>query len=175
MKIAQKYIRSESEPLGDIEAYLQGKVFHVTKLNYLSSIIECGEIKTNIKGELPSTFGVYNNFFKNRNCVSLFDYRPEPTEKINGFRHRCHPLQPARPPSVGVAILFLSQKIYDDLVPWTKWKEENALREMIVPHVEAGYPGYIPLELVTEIIAVEITEDPTSLAACLRRCSKKEG
>jgi hypothetical protein len=58
---------------------------------------------------------------------------------------------------------------YDDLVPWTIWKEKRDFNEMIVPHVEVGYPGPLPLRLVGEIISVEITEDPQSHAALLRK------
>lgn len=164
MEIAKKYVRSESESLDDIEEYLQGKVFHVTRLAYLPSIIECGEIRTNNDGVLPTTFGSSDNAsFKNRNCVSLFDYRPDPTEEIRDFRLRCYPFSPARPPNGAIAILILKPEVYDNLIPWTLWKEENALREMVVPHVEAGYPGQISIDLVEEIISVEITEDPESL------------
>lgn len=170
MKIAKKYVRSETESLDDIEEYLQGKVFHVTRLTYLPLIIECGEIRTNSDGVLPTTFGFSDNAsFRNRNCVSLFDYRPEPTEEIRNFRLRCYPFRPAYPPNGGIAILILQPNVYDVLIPWTLWKEENALREMVVPHVETGYPGPIPLNLVEEIISVEITEDPKSLAAQLRK------
>jgi hypothetical protein len=103
---------------------LQGKVFHVTKIDYLPAIIESGEIRANSEGKLPTTFGIYNAFFKNRNCVSLFDYRPEPTEEINDFRSRCYPFQPARLPSKGIAILFLKSEYWENLVPWTQSKEE---------------------------------------------------
>jgi hypothetical protein len=170
MEIAKKYVRSESESLDDIEEYLQGKVFHVTRLAYLPSIIKSGEIRTNNSGMLPTTFGSSGNaFFKNRNCVSLFDYRPKPTEEIRNVRVRCYPFSPARPPNGAIAILILKPEVYDDLIPWTLSKEENALSEMIVPYVEAGYPGPISFDLVEEIISVEITEDPESFAARLRK------
>jgi len=172
MNITKKIIRNESESLADIEAYLQGKVFHITRLDYLPSIIECGEIRTNIDEVLTTTFGNYNAFFRNRNCVSLFDYRPEPTEKTREFRARCYPFRPAYPPNGAIAILVLKPSVYDDLIPWSKWKEEKAFSEQIVPHVEAGYPGAILLSHVDEIISVEITEDPKSHAAQLRKYFK---
>ena len=158
MKIDKKFIRCETESLSDIEEYLQGKVFHITLLAYLPSIIKCGEIKTNFDGVLPTTFGGYNSFFRIRNCVSLFDYRPEPTIEIKEFRYRCYPFQPARTPNGGIAILFLKPRVYDVLVPWTLRNEEKAFNEQIVPHVETGYPGTIPIDHIKEIISVEITE-----------------
>lgn len=64
---------------------------------------------------------------------------------------------------------MLKSEVYDALVPWTKWKEDQAWSEMVVPYVEAGYPGPLPFRLVPEIISVEQTEDPQSYAAMLRR------
>ncbi len=75
----------------------------------------------------------------------------------------------------GIAILFLQPAAYDALIPWTRWKDENALDEMVVPYVEAGYPGPLPLRLVAEIISVEITEDPNSLAAHIRKIHETAG
>lgn len=170
MEIAKRYVRCETESLDDVRAYLQGRVFHVTRLSYLPSIVECGEIRPNRDGTLQTTFGPSNNaFFRNRNCVSLFDYRPEATEEIEDFRGRCYPFRPAFPPNGGIAILILQPAAYDALIPWTRWKDEKALREMVVPYVEAGYPGPLPLCLVAEIMSLEITEDPKSLAAHLRK------
>jgi hypothetical protein len=57
MDITRKYVRRETEPLDDIEAQLQGRVFHVTRLAYLPLIVECGEIRPNGDGALPTTFG----------------------------------------------------------------------------------------------------------------------
>ncbi len=172
IEIAKKIVRSESESLDDIKEYLQGKVFHVTKIDYLPSIIKCGVIKIDPEDKLPTTFGIYNGFFKNRNCVSLFDYRPEATKEINDFRRRCYPFQPARLPSKGIAILFLKSEYWTNLIPWTQWKEEKAYEEQIVPYVEVGYPVSIPLTHIGEIISVELTEGPNSISATYRKISE---
>jgi hypothetical protein len=177
MNITKKYLRRETEPLNDIESQLQGHVFHVTRLAYLPSIVECGEIRPNGDGTLPTTFGFSENgFFRKHNCVSLFDYRSEPTEEIEDCRRRCYPFRPASPPNGPIAILILQPSAYDDLIPWSKWKEKSDFSEMIVPHIEVGYPGPLPLRLVGEIISVEITEEPQSHAALLRKAwSSKHG
>lgn len=170
MEITKHYVRRETESLDDLEKYLQGHVFHVTRLAYLPSIVECGEIRANCDGALPTTFGFSDNaFFRNRNCVSLFDYRSEPTEEIKELRSRCDPFRPAFPPNGGIAILILRPSAYEGLIPWTRWRDENASREMVVPQVETGYPGPLLLRLVAEIISLEITEDPESFAAQLRK------
>ena len=154
---------------------MQGHVFHITRLDYLPSIVQCGEIRPNHDGTLPSTFGSeYNAFFRNHSCVSLFDYRPEPTEEIKDFRRRCYPFRPAFPPSGGIAILILQPITYDALIPWTRWKDEHATREMVVPYVEVGYPGLLSLSLVAEIMSLEITEVPDSFVARLRAALRKD-
>jgi hypothetical protein len=169
MRPTRTYVRSEAEPLGDIEEQLEGRVFHVCRLAYLPDIVAAGEIRPNRNGTLPTTFGYpKNGFFRSRDCVSLFDYRAPVTEEIRDFRCRCYPFAPARPPNGPISILFISPEAYEVLVPWTKWKEDSALSEMVVPYVEAGYPGPLPLRLIDELISVELTEDPNSLAARLR-------
>ena len=106
---------------------------------YLPRIMTAGEIRSNRDGELPTTFGYpRNGFFRNRDCVSPFDYRAPPTEDISEFRRRCYPFTPALPPNSAIAILYVKPEAYDALVPWTKWKEEDALDEMVVPYVEVG-------------------------------------
>jgi hypothetical protein len=61
MKIGNTYVRSETESLYDVKAYLQGRVFHVTRLKYLPEIKKCGEIRTNSDGALPTTFVFLKN------------------------------------------------------------------------------------------------------------------
>jgi hypothetical protein len=127
-------------------------------------------IRSNQDRSLPSAFGyLENGYFRNRGCVSLFDYRPEPTETISERRGRCSPFQAADPETGGIAIFILKPLAYDALVPWTRWQDEGAWSEMVVPHVEAGYPTAIPLDLVAEVITLELREDPDSLMAKHRR------
>jgi len=68
------YRRRESEPLDDLRALLQGRVFHVTRLAALQSILDAGEVRANQDRSLPTTFGyLENGYFRNRGCVALFD------------------------------------------------------------------------------------------------------
>jgi hypothetical protein len=55
------------------------------------------------------------------------------------------------------------------LVSWQQWKQEEAWSEQMVPHVEAGHPGPIPLNLINEIICVEKDDDPNSFASKLQQ------
>lgn len=168
--IITKYVRSETASLADILERLQGQVFHVTKLAYLPSIRADGEIRPNTDGALQTTLGSSTNaFFRNRGCVSLFDYRSAPSPEIEDFRYRCYPFQPAAPDKGGIAIFLVKPEALEVLIPWTRWREEGALRETVVPHVEAGYPGPLQLAMVSEIITLELTGDPDSFMATFRR------
>jgi len=165
-----EFNRTEEESLADVEAMLEGRVFHVTRRPFWEAIVTSGEIRPNADGCLPTTFGSSSNsFFKNRGCVSIFDYRSPADETIREFRMRCWPFQPAMAGGEGIAVLILKVSTYGNLVPWTKWKEENALREMVVPYVEAGHPGPIPLSEIEQVILLHVAENPTSLSARLRR------
>jgi hypothetical protein len=164
------YKRRESEPLDDLRTLLQGRVFHVTRLAALPEILRSGVVLANRDRSLPTTFGyLENGYFRNLGCVSLFDYRAELTEQLEFYRAKCDPFQEAAPDRGGVAILFVGQGAYGDLVPWTKWKDDNAQSEMVVPYVEAGYRGAMPVELFDEILTLELTEDPDSIMAIHRR------
>ena len=165
---------SESGLINSLFPYLEGRVFHVTKESNLDSILECGEIQPNKDGLYGTTFGSStNSFFRKRGCVSLFDYRSATQEQFDMFLGRCSPTQPASPED-RIAILFFNDSIYQDLLPWTMWKEEKAYREMILPYLEAGYLGPIAVEKVDEIIIVSVVEDPESLVAKLRHANRKQ-
>jgi hypothetical protein len=136
--------------------FLVGRVFHVTNLNNLKGIIESGEIRPNIKGDLPTTFGSSSNsFFRKRGCISVFDYRLATTEQIEESLRKCSPC-PVDTYSKELAYLFLLECLYDRLILWTKWKEEETWGQMIVPYVESGLSGPIPIELIDDVFRVII-------------------
>ena len=166
--------RIETQPLADIEEMIEGKVFHVTRREAWNQIAQCGEIRPNADGVLTTTFGSSNSYFRTRGCISLFDFRASPNDEIREFRTRCWPFQPAEPGNTGIAILLLKESLHERLIPWTRWKEENAYGEMVVPHVEAGHPGPIPISEVSEVVFLRRTEDPTCLAAVLRRAAAQQ-
>lgn len=169
-----KIRRLESESFDDIEVDLEGKVFHVTKQAYWPNIVGSGEIRANKDGSLSTTFGSsHNSYFRNRNCVSVFDYRAPSDETIRDFRSRCYPFQAAEPGSEGIVILVLSPSIHHKLIPWTRCKEENAQSEIVVPYIEAGFPGTISLDHIDMAIFLRREEDP-SCWMCIMRQSSKE-
>ena len=166
--------RLETESLADIEANLEGTVFHVTKREYWHAILAAGELLPNQGRSLPTSFGPYDSFFRNLGCVCVFDYRTRPDDSIVDFRRRCYPFQPASPGNDGIAIFVLNPSVYPRLLPWTLWEEQQAWSQMVVPHVEAGYPGPISLELVDRVIMLRCDEDARSHAAIIRRSMRQE-
>jgi hypothetical protein len=153
---------------------LLGRVFHVAPLAVFDKICEAGEIRPNTNGKFPTAMGSTNSFFRNRGCVSFFDYRSASVKQINDSIGKCSPFRlPASESEMDfepkIAFLFLSKIAHGQLIPWTKWDEEKALSEKIVPFVEAGYPGPVPITLIEEALRVTITFPTDSIAAVLRR------
>lgn len=163
-------VRVESEPRADIEAVLEGHVFHVTKREYWPSILESGAILPNPDGKLATTFGSSrNSFFRKRGCVSVFDWRLAPPDTSPEPRYRCHPFQAAGVGEAGAAIAFLSVRTYSKLISWKLWEEQQAWGEMVAPYVEAGHPGPISIDLVERVLFLRLEEEPGSFAAMVRR------
>lgn len=166
-------VRSETDRLEDLQALIEGQVFHVTKRAYWPSIVATGAIVPNSRGKLPTTFGASSNsFFRNRGCVSVFDYRAPPSDEVVDFRRRCWPFQAAVPNEEGIAILILNASLYPALISWDRWKEEQVWREMVVPYVEAGHPGPISVEAIDRAIFLRLMEDPNCHAAIMRRAAE---
>ncbi len=137
---------------------LVGRVFHVTRLSALEQVLAAGEIRLNRDGQLPTLFGSTNSFFRKRGCVSVFDYRSATAEQIEESIGKCSPFPISEDE---LAFLFLSKVAQDCLVPWTMWKTEQAWSDKIVPYVEAGHPGAIPITSIDEVFRVTIDTPDT--------------
>ena len=154
---------------------VEGRVFHVTRRTNLESIFESGGLHPDRKREYPTTFGsAYNSYFRNRDCVPVFDLVHPTDEQIESRLTDCWPFMPAKP-GADIAILILSPDAHGDLVSWIRSREDLVPGEMIVPYVEAGYPTFLPLSLVDEIIEVEVQEVPDSFHAMHRRLRAEAG
>ncbi len=148
---------------------LRGRVFYLTLLSNLERINQAGEIRPNSSGAYPGPLSHYNSFFKNRGCVCLFDYRTVSEDKLNISLGKCSPATwIGFSPGSGLAIFLLARDRCPDLLPWTLWEEQEAWREMVVPHVEAGHEGPISLELIDEVLCVEVEPDDHPLVVALR-------
>lgn len=169
-------VRLETASKADIEAMLEGHVFHVTKRAYWEAILKTGRLEPNTDFSFQTTFSSSSNsFFRNLGCISVFDYRTPSTEETKDFRSRCYPLQAAEPGTDGIIIMIFNPSIYDVLISWTKWEEHGDLKQMVVPYVEAGHPGPISTDKIDKLIYVRFEEDPNSLAALFRKSRETAG
>ncbi|HWB17664.1 MAG TPA: hypothetical protein VG538_14745 [Vicinamibacterales bacterium] len=166
------YARKESDQLKDIVSMLEGRVFHVTRHSSYAHIVACGEVRTNRDGALASGFGYRNSFFRRHDCVSLFDYRKEPTLEILACREQCWPFMFWEVGGEEVVILIFKREIEPHLILWTYWKGKKRPDERIVPDVEVGHRGPIRIAMVEEVIVLACVEDPTSPAALVRQALK---
>ena len=153
----------------ELLARLLGKAFHVTKKINYPGILKAGCISFNQDGSFKTSFGSSSNsFFKNRGCVSVFDYRNVPQEKFDQFAGKCHPLAAAR--DDGEMVVFvLSTEAANRLVSWGGWKVEEAHSEMVVPYIEAGYEGSLALSDVETIYIVRVKSEPNPIVQALNR------
>jgi hypothetical protein len=134
---------------------LRGRVFHVTPCDAWQKILKSGGIFPNVDARFETGFGsARNSFFRKRGCVSLWDFRTATDAQIEDAL--CHPLQVVRPDRPGT-VLILSPELHGRLLSWIGWEEEKVYSEMVVPHIECGYPGPIHLPMIDEAITVRVT------------------
>jgi len=138
------------------------KIFHITRhINYCS-IIQDGYIKGGINE--TSTWGTDSSFFCNLGCVCLINnkssYRVDLSSEEGLTYYWKFPFADARFISRyckdKVVYLILKDEISQDLISWQTWKDEEKLRERVVPYYEAGYKGNLPLSLVEKALVLEL-------------------
>lgn len=139
----------------DLERHTAGAVFHATPYINYNSIVESGGISPNTKFERKSLFGnTENGYFRQRGCVSFFDYRDYGSPEWQQHAYKCTPTQIlCRAESIVLLILCASQ--FSKLISWRQWKEDEAWSQRVVPHVEAGYPGQVSLRYITEVLYID--------------------
>jgi hypothetical protein len=150
---------------------LRGRIFHVTYAKNLEKIKQTGYILVNLDCNLTTTFGnSQNSFFRKKGCVSVFDYESSTEEKWMEHMWKCNPLGPDKD---ALAFLFLTEEANANLIRWEEAKHEW-IAERVVPYVEAGYKGNIPLSNISEILIVKIKNDNTEgLAYKLKQARNK--
>lgn len=148
-----KLVKVSSEKA--LEKELIGKVFHVTPLENFPSIQEKGltpNTELKVKSEFTNTA---TGFFRLRGCVSFFDYRNYGSKTWKEHAYKCRPTQ-VLDRTNAIAVLFLSEDLFDGLVPWTKWKEEEAYSQQVVPHIEIGHKGIVSMTHISKVIIFEL-------------------
>jgi hypothetical protein len=136
------------------------RVFHVTNAMAFSSILLDGAIKANMAGELTFSCGQSeNSFFRKRGYVSVCDLRSVSDAQISESLMKYNFLNPSLGKDTNV-YLFLRSACFDHLLTWRIWHEEKAYTDMVVPHIEAGYPGEIGLNLIESALYVDVENRP---------------
>lgn len=149
------HFKTISQP-NDLLPALKGRVFHATPASNAALIRESGLIIPNVELEYRSMFNSADNgFFRKRGYVSFFDYRKYGNKIWEEYAYKCFPTQIlSKTRGDKISILFLHEDLYENLTLWTKWKDEEAWGDKIVPHIEAGYKGSVPLKHITEELIV---------------------
>ena len=170
MRETRKHI-SNGNAFDELLPLLAGKVFHVTKEKNWSQISASGELlPLPPEGQHVRSFGT-KSYFRQQGCVCLFDYRSFYEAKPQEHYHKCLPTMPLTEESP-IRILFLSPGHYEELVSWSQW-HANGIGTNIVPYVEAGLKGEIPLDFFEEALIVTITENNNSLAHHLKAAHRR--
>jgi len=153
--------RCEDERLQDeILPLLRGSVFHVTSRKAYRGIVAAGAILNNEDNRFPFTFRQSEDSFgRKRGCVCLFDLRTISDEELFGCENQgldgvLSKFPFLNPPACGnnPVFLVLDSALYGELISWTAGNPH----EVRIPHVEAWYPGSIPLAGVQKIIDVRV-------------------
>jgi hypothetical protein len=149
---------------------LRGRALHVTCAAHVPAIAAAGAILPNSDGSFTSSFGSSTrSFFRLRGCVSVFNYRSATDERIEDSLWRCSPWQMGRRCKYELAIYMLSPATCAVLESTQLWHEQQAYDQMVVPQVEAGHPGAIPLSAIDELICVSIDHQSDWLERALER------
>ncbi len=140
------------EEIDKVLSKLMGKVLHITTLEAFKEIKQSGFIYPNEDDSYFSPFGSTNGYFKNKGCVSFFDYRTQ--LKHEEYIFKCLPTKIFEYSKVMV-IFELSHNRYDYLISWREWDREKAFLQKVVPYVEVGLKGAVELKYIDNIIMIE--------------------
>ena len=134
----------------DLFPLLDGRVFHATSNSSAQKILTSGHITGNCDGAHPVRDNS-NGFFRNRNCVSLFDFRAADIERMR-TAHDCFGFVTAYQPE-DPAYFFLDEAFYPELWDSVDWAKCG---EMIVPYVEVGFRDRIDMSQISEVLYVQL-------------------
>ena len=150
-----KHYHLKIEHYTDILQKVTGRVFHATSPKNMFPIMKSGALLPNSEQTFLSSFGSSKNgYFRQRGCVSFFDYRCYGTPQWEEHAYKCFPTQNLRK-GEKISLFFLRESCFGDLIPWTAWKDEKAWTERVVPWVETGYKGKVSLDCISEVLVVE--------------------
>ena len=137
---------------------LRGNVFHLTSRSGLKGITKDGLIRNNKNGEFPYTYPQSaRSYARKRGYVSLFDLRTTSDDELEKAWSNFYFLNPPFVDNNPI-FLILSPCLYPVLIPWTQARDEDAWKEMFIPHVEAFHPGDIPISHISRVLSASIRQ-----------------
>ena len=142
---------------------LLGQVFHVTTLKAYAGIKRSGAVEPSASGTFELAFpNNAQSFSRRHDYVSLFDLRTATDDQIADVLDvRLNFLDPWAVARKDPVFLLLSPKAYDQLIPWTV-AQRDCPDSMFIWHVEAWFPGRIPIQVLSRAIEVEVKRPPES-------------
>lgn len=136
---------------------LVGSVFHVTSASGFDGIAQTGLVFANQDGSLGDTYPQSAiGYGRNRGYVCLFDLRETDPSRVDRALEDFYFLDPfsdRRDP----VFLFMRSEEYVRLIPWECAKDS---REMFIWHVEAWYPGDMPVATLDHVLRLKIERPP---------------
>ncbi len=144
----------EIDGIDDFIHLMNGRVFHATTMENYTSIKKNSMLLPNTDGSRTSIFGNSNGYFRQRGYVSFFDYRYLSDPKVNQHLYKCIPTVILEKCGQMV-VLVLNDKFLPELCSWENWKKEQAYSLKVVPRIETGYPNFVPLSNIEEVIVIK--------------------
>jgi hypothetical protein len=159
--ISQKIECKHSELESIVLPLLRGHVFHVTDRATFENITRSGRIYSHQQPQLTLAFGQSKNSYgRTRGWVSLFDLSNTADAEIKEALVCYYFLRVFHFDRPHISLLFITEKAWPSLIHWQRAREEVSGKELYIPFVEAWYPGDIPLDLVSDSLAVTIQSIP---------------
>ncbi len=56
-----------------------------------------------------------------------------------------------------MAVLVLANDAFVNLESWKRWEQEEAYLLKVVPRIEIGYPEFVSLDKISEVLMVSFT------------------
>ncbi len=139
---------------------LRGNVFHVTTQNAWSRIRRGEVVLSNPPAHPSIKKWEYDAYFRQRSHVSLCDLRSVRDSDLKKALADYFFLDP-RGGCPDPAFLILSRSAVERIVTYDEAIDDaRKVGQMIVPFVEAGYPGDLPLAEITDVLIVDIDRPP---------------
>ena len=135
---------------------LRGNVFHVTTQDAWPRIRSTDSVLSNPPDHPSIKRWEYNAYFRQKSHVSLCDLRSVQESDLNMALKRYFFLDP-RSGCPEPVFLILSSSAVNRIVTYNEAIDDaTKAGQMIVPFVEAGYPGDLPLAEITDVLIVDI-------------------